>query len=83
MANRRRLLLFCGLFLLTLIQPALQGGKCVLQVDRDAIFALWLAHKNRCSFRCLLVPEAESFIKSSAGVFNLESFCLSGLFHVI
>lgn len=29
MANRNILLLFCGLFLLALIQPSLQGGKCI------------------------------------------------------
>lgn len=29
MANRNILLLFCGLFLLALLQPSLQGGKCI------------------------------------------------------
>lgn len=61
MADRLSLLLFCGL-LLTLIQPALQGGKCVLQVDPDDLCSV-----DRTQEQVQL--KAESFIKTSAGVF--------------
>lgn len=50
MANRNILLLFCGLSLLALIQPSLQGGKCVLQVSTAMIFAASITDLEQVQF---------------------------------
>lgn len=57
MANRNILLLFCGLFLLALIQPSLQGGKCVPQVSLATIFASSITDYEQVHFfsLCLII----------------------------
>lgn len=79
MANRNILLLFCGLFLLALIQPSLQGGKCVLQVSLAIIFAASITDLEQVHFfLCVFLfvpqtPKTELVIKSFADVYQLQS----------